>query len=111
MFVYLTQTKKKNKTKQMCTCDCNVICLITKSALYILVRTLGFYPEQEGKPLAGCEQESAMNQLALERTKHALSCSVVCWDKDTIYRAHFDGSEVKDYCSLDYAVSNGIREK
>ena len=95
----------------MCTCDCNAICLITKSALYILVRTLGFYPEQEGKPLAGCEQESAMNQLALERTKHALSCSVVCWDKDTIYRAHFDGSEVKDYCSLDYAVSNGIREK
>ena len=95
----------------MCTCDCNVICLITKSALYILVRTLGFYPEQEGKPLAGCEQESAMNQLALERTKHALSCSVVCCDKDTIYKAHFDGSEVKDYCSLDYAVSNGIREK
>lgn len=52
--------------------------------MQILVRNLGFYLEQEGKPLAGCEQKSAMDQLALERIKLGIRCTVVCWDKDTI---------------------------
>lgn len=72
------------KKKKMCTCDCNVTCLIIRSAVQILVRNLGFYLEQEGKPLAGCEQKSAMDQLALERIKLGIRCTVVCWDKDTI---------------------------
>ena len=59
-------------------------CLIIRSALQMLVRNFGFYLEQEGKPLAGYEQKSAMDQLALERIKHGIRCTVVCWDKDTI---------------------------
>ena len=52
-----------------------------------------------------------MDHLVLERIKNAITYTVVCWDKDTIQRTHFDGSEVKDYCGLDYAVSNGASEK
>ena len=61
--------------------------------------------------MAGCGQESAMDHLVLERIKHAITYTVVCWDKDTIERTHFDGSEVKDSCGLDYSVSNGASEK